>query len=95
MLHHTVMYKLKQPVSENAVQLKKRFLEMPVIIDEIKEIKVGIDEFKTDRSFDVCLYIKLDSKEDYDNYKNNPFHLSVADFVKSICERAVAVDYTD
>lgn len=95
MFHHIVFYKIKEPKEEIKQEMKRRFLEMPSVISQIKELRVGFDVLATERSCDVSLYVTFDSKEDFFTYKDHPFHVKVAEYIGTIKEASYSVDYTD
>ena len=44
-------------------------------IDELKELEVGVDVIRSDRSYDIGIITRFDSKEDYLSYDVNEFHV--------------------
>ena len=44
-------------------------------IKELKQLEVGIDVVKSDRSYDIGIITRFDSKEDYLAYDVNEFHV--------------------
>ncbi|MEG1719248.1 MAG: Dabb family protein [Clostridia bacterium] len=95
MFNHIIFLNFNEPTIENAQKVKERFLEMPLIIDEIKGINVGVNEIPSERSCDLVLSLKFDNKEDMLLYQQNPFHLSICDFINTIKKSSYSVDYTD
>ncbi|MDO5516995.1 MAG: Dabb family protein [Clostridium sp.] len=75
MFTHIVLFKLKEPTAENLELLKKAFLSMEGNIKELKELEVGIDVVRSDRSYDIGIITRFDSKEDYLSYDINEFHV--------------------
>lgn len=93
MFTHIVLYKLKEPTEENKKALQEKFLSMIGKVEPIRNLETGIDCLQLDRSFDVSLHVKFDSKEDFFVYKDHPFHKGVAEYVHSVVERSVSVDF--
>ena len=75
MFTHIVLFKVKEPTTENLEFLKKTFLSMNGNIDELKELEVGVDVIRSDRSYDIGIITRFDSKEDYLSYDANEFHV--------------------
>lgn len=75
MFTHIVLFKAKEPTQENLEFLKKTFLSMEGNIKELKELEVGIDVVHSDRSFDIGIITRFDSKEDYLAYDVDEFHV--------------------
>ena len=75
MFTHIVLFKVKEPTTENLEFLKKTFLSMNGNIDELKELEVGVDVIRSDRSYDIGIITRFDSKEDYLSYDVNELHV--------------------
>lgn len=93
MVKHVVMYKLKEPTEANKQALKDKFLSMRGKIDVLKDIQSGVDEIRSDRSFDVVLICEFDTMSDLETYRVHPVHLPVMEYVKSVVEKSHSVDY--
>ncbi len=93
MVKHIVMYKLKEPTEANKQALRDKFLSMKGKIDLLVDIQSGVDEIKSDRSFDVVLVCEFKSMEDLEKYRVHPVHLPVMAYVKSVVEKSHSVDY--
>ncbi len=55
MIKHLVLFKLKDPAS--AEETRDILLSMKGVVEQIREIEVGIDYAHTERSFDVALSV--------------------------------------
>lgn len=75
MFTHIVFFKAKEPTKENLEFLEKTFLSMNGNIKELKQLEVGIDVIRSDRSYDVAIITRFNSKEDYLAYDVNEFHV--------------------
>ncbi|MBA2861905.1 Dabb family protein [Methanococcus maripaludis] len=98
MIKHIVMWKLKENAEdkkkfENAKIIKTNLESLKEVIPEIKYIEVGIDSKKFENNYDVVLVSEFNSFEDLEIYQKNEEHLKVAEFVKSVAESRIAVDY--
>lgn len=98
MIKHIVMWKLKDNAQgstkeENSKRIKRELEALKGVIKELVDIEVGINVEPSDAAFDLVLYSVFNSKEDLDSYQNNPNHLKVAGFIRSVKEDRVVVDY--
>lgn len=75
MFTHIVLFKVKEPTSENLDFLKNTFLSMEGNIDELKSLEVGVDVIRSDRSYNIGIITRFNSKEDYLAYDINEFHV--------------------
>ena len=75
MFTHIVLFKVKEPTKENLEFLEKTLLSMNGQIKELKQLEVGIDVVRSDRSFDIGIITRFDSMEDYLAYDVNEFHV--------------------
>ena len=63
-------------------------------VPQVIDVEAGADFLHSDRSFDVCLYVTLESPEALEAYQQDPYHCEVVKtYVASVREKAVAVDY--
>lgn len=75
MFTHIVLFKLKEATTENLKFVEKTLLSMNGMIKELKQLEVGVDVIKSDRSYDVGIITRFDNKEDYLSYDVNEFHV--------------------
>lgn len=94
MFTHIVLFKLKESTKENLEFLKKAFLSMSGNIKELKELEVGIDVIRSDRSYDIAIITRFDTKEDYLAYDVNEFHVEkVKKVIGSYIEVSKTIDF--
>ena len=94
MFTHIVLFKAKEPTKENLKFLEKTFLSMDGSIKELKQLEVGIDVVRSDRSYDIAIITRFDSKEDYLNYDVNEFHVEkVKKVIASYIEASKTIDF--
>ena len=75
MFTHIVLFKLKESTKENLAFLEETLLSMNGNIKELKQLEVGIDVIRSDRSYDMGIITRFDSKEDCLAYDINEFHV--------------------
>lgn len=94
MFTHIVFFKAKEPTVENLEFLKKTFLSMEGNIKELKELEVGVDVIRSDRSYDIAIITRFDSKEDYLAYDVDEFHVEkVKKVIKPYIECSKTIDF--
>ena len=94
MVKHVLMIKLKDNAQAECEKLRDLFLTMKGLVPQVIDVEAGADFLHSDRSFDVCLYVTLESPEALEAYQQDPYHCEVVKtYVASVREKAVAVDY--
>lgn len=94
MFTHIVLFKAKEPTDKNLEFLEKTFLSMNGNIDELKQLEVGIDVIRSDRSYDIAIITRFDSKEDYLSYDVNEFHVEkVKKVIGPYIEASKTIDF--
>lgn len=95
MIHHIVMWKLKEAdKKENAHKIKKDLEALKNIIKELKFIQVSFNmDIAPRNNFDVILDTHFNSFEQLNIYANHPEHLKVVEFIKTVIDQRVAIDY--
>lgn len=91
MFRHIVFMKFMDQAS--AKQIKQLLAELPNKIPQIVALEVGIDEFCSERSYDLVLSTTFDNLQDYEIYDTNPDHVAVKNQIKILQKSIHAVDY--
>lgn len=94
MIKHIVFFKLKDCTPELMAKTRDVLLSMEREIEVLRSIEVGIDLLRTERSYDIALVTTFDSLEDLESYQVHPLHQRVSQYIASVRESAVAVDYS-
>lgn len=93
MIKHVVCFKLKK--GEDPEKAKEILLSMKDKVLMLRGIEVGVDELRSERSFDVMLTVFLDDFAALSAYQNDPYHCSVVkEYMHRVRESSVAIDYT-
>jgi hypothetical protein len=93
MITHIVFFKLKERSPEVVNKTKEVLMNMEGKIDELKHIEVGIDVIQSERSYDLALVTKFNSLADLDAYTVHPIHKDVIQYIATVREASVSVDY--
>jgi hypothetical protein len=92
MIKHIVFFKHER-FEELKDELVDKLKSLKQNIEYIIDLEVGIDFMKSERSFNACLLVVLDNKDDLAKYAKDPAHLPVIDWIKSNGFEAKVVDY--
>jgi hypothetical protein len=99
MIRHIVMWKLKDQAEgatkeKNAEKLKLILEGLRTNIDEIKAVEVGIQISEDEKeALDVVLICDFETDLDFKMYTRSPHHKKAVDFIETVAERRVFVDY--
>jgi hypothetical protein len=94
MIKHVLSIKLANPSEENIEKTVSLFESMRDNVPCVRDIEVGKDFLHSERSFDICLIVTLDSREALDEYQRDAYHVNVVKtHVHSVAEKSVAVDF--
>lgn len=93
MLTHIVFFKLKQRTPEIVAKTKEVLSNMEGKIPQLKYIEVGVDVLHSERSYDIALVTRFDSLDDLNAYQVHPVHQGVIEYMGTVREASVAVDY--
>lgn len=95
MLTHIVLFKLKDPSPENIERTRQVLADMEGKIPELLELEVGVDVVRSERSYDLALVSRFRSLEDMQKYQVHPVHQKVLEYIATVKESTIAVDYED
>ncbi|MDR1939635.1 MAG: Dabb family protein [Clostridiales bacterium] len=95
MITHVVLYKLKDNTAENRQKAVDNFLSMRGKIPALLSVEAGCDFLASERSFDVALVCRFESREKLDEYKEHPVHQPVKKYMHGVVERSHSVDFED
>ncbi len=95
MIKHVVLFKLKTPSTTLLNQTKDILLSMKGRVPEVRDIEVGIDQLRSERSYDIMLTVIVDDMLALESYQRDPYHCSVVKtHMHAVREASVAIDYT-
>ena len=94
MITHIVFFKFDNPSWEKISETRNRLLGMSGKIPGIRHLEVGIDEVRSERSYDLALVTQFDSLADLKAYQEHPLHAGeVVPHLKTVCSSIITVDY--
>ena len=93
MIKHVVCFKLNE--NESPLTAKEVLLSMKGNVPMLKGIEVGIDELRSQRSYDVMLTVLLDDFDALKDYQVDPYHCGVVKkHMHAVTEKSISMDYT-
>lgn len=93
MFHHIVFFKVKDRSVENARKVADALEGMRGKIEQLKHLEIGVDVLKTDRSWDLALVTRFDSRADMEAYVAHPAHKAAIASFADVRESTCAVDW--
>ena len=98
MITHIVMWNVKverggKSRTERSAAIKARLEELPAIIPEIRDYRIGINVNPSDRSMDVALISTFDSLDDLAAYSAHPAHQAALPFIRQRTVEVRVVDF--
>ncbi len=80
---------------ENPEEAKEVLLSMKGNVPMLRGIEVGVDELKSERSFDVMLTVLLDDFKALSDYQADEYHVKVVKkHMHAVTKTSIAMDYT-
>ncbi len=89
-MKHIICIKLFD--ANKAPEVRERLLSMKGKVPQLENIWVGVDFLHSARSFDVVMIAELSGRNVLDDYQNDPYHVSVKEYLKTVAEKTVALD---
>jgi len=94
MVVHVVMFKfLDKNKQQNILEIKDKLEFLKKDIDTIVDLEIGIDINRGSRAYDMSLLATFKTEDDLKQYATHPKHLEVLEFIHSVTEQSVVVDY--
>ena len=91
MVTHIVLFRFGS--SEDAAEARRLLLTLEGRIPGMLGIEAGLDYVKSERSYDLGLITRHESREALEVYRTHPIHLEVAGFIKERSTAAAACDF--
>jgi hypothetical protein len=91
MVTHLVFFRFSDPA--DAAESQRRLLGLRGQIPGMQSLEAGLDFTRSERSFDLGLVTRHDSREALDAYQVHPLHREVAAFIRSKMTGSAAVDF--
>jgi hypothetical protein len=88
------MFQFKEENKESNMARVKEMLEaLPAKIETLRNMEVGIDISRSERSFDMALISKFDDQAGLDAYVPHVAHQEVVNVIKEVTLLSKVVDY--
>lgn len=95
MITHVVLFKLRDRSPEVIQKTAEALRGLEGKVPVIRSIEVGVDVLRSQRSYDIALTVRVDSLADLEAYQTHPEHVKVADYIATVRDSVVAVDYQE
>jgi len=92
MFRHIVFFRVK-PEEKHRIQEAAEKLRSLTAVPMVRGVEVGLDELKSERSYDIVLIVDCDTRADYEAYDKHELHQPVRQFMRSIIEASATVDF--
>ena len=94
MIKHIVCFMLKDKSEENCRKAQEVLLSMKGNVEQLRDIQVGVDFLRSERSCDVVLEVVVDDRAALEAYQNHPYHVNVVKkHMHAVRESSVSADY--
>lgn len=90
-MNHVVFFRF--PSQDLAQQAAEKLRALHGLVPTLDAIEVGVDELRTERSWDLCLITRFADRAAMDAYQVHPAHQEVVAFIKANATGAAAVDW--
>lgn len=92
MWKHIICFKFKEKA--DAKTAKEMLESLQGKIPGLISVECGLNEYDSNRSYDLFFCSVFESKEAYHAYDIHPEHQKVREYIHSVRESSVAVDFT-
>ncbi len=94
MIRHIVFFKFRDSATDDERrELVAALCSLKEKIPLVKDIELGEDIAKSERSYDLALNTLFDSSDDLESYRTDPYHVKVVERIRELCKEHVKVDY--
>lgn len=93
MIKHIVMWRINEPVRENALRIKQALEGLNGKIPGLLRLEVGIDFSREGESADVVLYSEFETRQALEAYQSHPAHAAAVPLVKAARSERRVADY--
>lgn len=93
MVTHIVMWKLKDKSPENVRRVQAMLLGMKGRIPGMLDLEAGVDYTRSERSFELALITRHESRDALDQYQVHPVHEQVKKVMLELRDVSAAVDF--
>lgn len=93
MIEHVVLVEFKAGVKKEQIsELRKLLAELPTEVPEIRRYKYG-EDVRSNKDFDFALVSTFDDTGAVKRYLNNPNHIVVGKYIRSLAANLKIIDF--
>lgn len=93
MIKHIVFFKLKEPSAANIEKTVQVLRNMEGKIPVVRSLEAGADVIHSERSYDLALIVEVDNLEDLQAYNVHPVHQEVIQYINTVKDHTLSVDF--
>ena len=93
MLTHVVLFKLTDRSAENVARTREVLRSLEGKVPSLRGLEVGGNVVASARAYDIALIGRFDDLAGLEAYQGHPEHIQVLDYLQTVLETAVAVDF--
>ncbi|ANF96338.1 Dabb family protein [Paenibacillus bovis] len=93
MIKHIVLFKFKEASQDVIDTVVSQLRNLEGKVESLRSIEVGVDLIRSERSYDVALITTFDNMDGLQAYQVHPEHVKVSDYIGTVKESTIAVDY--
>lgn len=93
MFTHVVLFRLKDRSPASVERAASVLRAMQGNVPSLRGIEVGVNVVPAERAYDIALITRFDSLAAMEEYQVHPNHVKVRDYMVSVMETSVAVDF--
>ncbi|MDZ7721339.1 MAG: Dabb family protein [candidate division KSB1 bacterium] len=94
MIKHVVMWTIKDSSrTDNINKVQEKLEALPALIKEIRDYEIGVNIAESPAAFDIVLISSFETESDFKVYRDHPEHIKVKDFINTVRDQAVVVDF--
>ncbi|MBV9661085.1 MAG: Dabb family protein [Acidimicrobiales bacterium] len=93
MIHHIVLFKLKDASPDNVEMLRQRYYDSLSKVESIDDLKVEVSTRKTATSYDIVQDSTFKTVGDLDLYLKDPRHHEAGRMLVQASESVASCDY--
>lgn len=91
MIKHVYLYKLKQEAS--AEQVRQKLLSLRERVPQIARMEVGLNFKPAENAYDLIESCEFNTLEDFRTFGLDAYHEEIRQYMKTVAEHGVKIDY--
>lgn len=93
MFSHVVLFWMKDKRPEHFREVAEKLLTLKAQVPSIVDMEVGIDDYRSERSADICLIVRFTDAAGERAYQAHPYHQQILAYMRERTEKSLAADF--